>query len=218
MTDPLSPRHSPSINARNVAIVIFDDVQVLDFTGPLEVFSAASAELPRTPARPYAPYFISLVGLSMRDVRTVGGMVVTPACTFRDCPAPDLLIVPGGPGSRALLTHSEFLGWLRVQSERVEHLASVCTGALSLAAAGLLRGRRATTHHTSFAQLQALEEDVEVVRDQRYVRDGNVWTSGGISAGIDMSLALVRETLGDDRFVVEEMEWMWHLNEEVTPQ
>jgi transcriptional regulator GlxA family with amidase domain len=103
---------------------------------------------------------------------------------------------------------------LSVQSARVEHLASVCTGALALAAAGLLRGRTATTHHTAFDQLQGLEPDVAIVRDRRYVRDGHIWTSGGISAGIDMSLALVRETLGDDRAVVEEMEWLWHLDAE----
>jgi putative intracellular protease/amidase len=109
MTDS-QPRHrAPGVNARNVAIIVFDDVQVLDFSGPLEVFSTAAAEVPRTPARPYAPYFVRLVGLDRRPVRTTGGMVVTPDSTFRDCPAPDLLIVPGGPGSRALLTHGEFL-------------------------------------------------------------------------------------------------------------
>jgi transcriptional regulator GlxA family with amidase domain len=201
------PHETPSVNSRNVAIVIFDGIEVLDFAGPFEVFSVAGAEMPRAP---YAPFFTYTVGLTARAIEAQGGLTVTPRFSLADTPSPDVLIVPGGDGSRRLLTHSGFLAWLQVQQTRVEVMASVCTGALALARAGLLAGKRATTHHDAFDRLPELEPTVTVVRNARYVRDGNVWTSGGISAGIDMSLAIVEELLHSNDAVTQEMEWMWH--------
>jgi transcriptional regulator GlxA family with amidase domain len=196
-----------AVNSRNVAIVIFDDVEVLDFAGPFEVFSVAAMDMPR---KPYATFFPYTVGLNAEPVVATGGLRVQPRYTLLDAPRPDILIVPGGAGSRRLLKHEAFLAWLVQQATQVEILASVCTGALALARAGLLAGRRATTHHASFDRLPELEPTVTVVRDHRYVQDGRVWTSGGISAGIDMSLAIVKALLADNAPVVEEMEWMWH--------
>jgi transcriptional regulator GlxA family with amidase domain len=201
------PREPVAINARNVAILVFDGVEVLDFAGPYEVFSVAAAEMPRSP---YTPFFTYTIGLTARAVETYGGLTVTPRFSLGEAPPPDVLIVPGGDGSRRLLTHAPLLAWLAEQSARVEVMASVCTGALALARAGVLKGKRATTHHGAFDRLPELDPSVTVVRDVRYVRDGNVWTSGGISAGIDMSLAIVEELLNDSAPILEEMEWMWH--------
>jgi transcriptional regulator GlxA family with amidase domain len=195
------------VASRNVAIVIFDEVEVLDFAGPFEVFSVAGNVMAATPYRPFFPY---TVGLTSRSIEAAGGLTVTPRFSYRDCPGPDILIVPGGDGSRRLLKHPAFLAWVAEQAQRVEIVASVCTGALALARAGVLAGKRATTHHGALARLPELEPSVTVVADARYVQDGHVWTSGGISAGIDMSLAIVKALLANNDAVVDEMEWMWH--------
>lgn len=202
---PLEPR--PVLNSRNVAIVVFDGVEVLDFAGPFEVFSVAAAEMPRSPDAAFFPY---TVGLTARSVEAYGGLTVTPRFALHDCPAPDILIVPGGEGTRRLLKHDGFLAWVSEQARRTEIIASVCTGALVLARAGVLAGRRATTHHGAFERLPELEPTLRLVRDERFVRDGKVWSSGGISAGIDMSLAIVEHVLKANAPVLEEMEWMWH--------
>ncbi len=196
-----------AVNSRNVAIMVFEGVEVLDFAGPYEVFSVAGAAMPR---QPYAPFFTYTVGLTEQTVSTTGALRVTPHYSYQNCPAPDLLIVPGGNGARRLLKHPALLAWLNQQAQSVELICSVCTGALALAAAGILKGKSATTHHGAFERLAELDPSIGVVRDKRFVQDGKVWTSGGISAGIDMSLAIVRHLLGDNAAVVEEMEWMWH--------
>lgn len=200
-----TPDHA--VNALNVAILVFDGVEVLDFAGPFEVFSVAAAVMPR---RPYMPFFAYTVGLTANCVRTTGDLTVTPHHSIHDCPQPDILIVPGGEGSRRLLKDCRLLAWIAEQAQRVQIMASVCTGALILARAGVLAGKRATTHHGAFDRLPELEPSVVVVRDKRFLQDGKVWTSGGISAGIDMSLAIVDHVLGESVPVVEEMEWMWH--------
>lgn len=202
-----TPTQDHSVNLLNVAILVFDGVEVLDFAGPFEVFSVAAAVMPRTP---YMPFFTYTVGLTAKSVSTTGSLTVTPHHSMHDCPQPDILIVPGGEGSRRLLKHDRLLVWIAEQAERVQILASVCTGALVLARAGVLAGKRVTTHHGAFDRLPELEPSVIVVRDKRFLRDGKVWTSGGISAGIDMSLAIVEHLLKDTAPVVEEMEWMWH--------
>lgn len=196
-----------AVNSRNVAIVIFDDVEVLDFAGPFEVFSVAASEMKRAPYRPFFPY---TVGLTSRSIEAFGGLTVTPRFSYLDCPEPDILIVPGGDGARRLLTHAAFLAWVAAQAKRVEIIASVCTGALVLARAGVLAGKRATTHHGALVRLPELEPSVSVLSTGRFVQDGNVWTSGGISAGIDMSLAIVENLLKSNAEVIDEMEWMWH--------
>jgi transcriptional regulator GlxA family with amidase domain len=200
---------SSSINVRNVAILIFDDIEVLDFAGPFEVFSVAGSLMPQ---KPYQPFFTYTLGLTSETINARGGLRVNPTFSLDNAPQPDVLIVPGGYGSRRLLKNDRLLAWLRETAPKCEIVASVCTGALVLAAAGLAKGKRITTHHGAFDRLNELEPTCAVSRDQRFTvsEDKRVWTSGGISAGIDMSLAIVSHLLGDNAKVVEEMEWMWH--------
>jgi transcriptional regulator GlxA family with amidase domain len=203
----------PAINVRNVAILLFDDIEVLDFAGPFEVFSVAGSLMPQTP---YQPFFTYTMGLTHAIVNACGGLRVQPKFSLDDAPTPHVLIVPGGSGSRRLLVNDRLLAWLRQTAPKCEIVAAVCTGALVLAAAGLAKGKRITTHHDAFDRLNELEPSCIVERDERFVRNASdkneYWFSGGISAGIDMSLAIVTHLLGDNKAVVEEMEWMWHTN------
>jgi transcriptional regulator GlxA family with amidase domain len=202
-------KQTNSINFRNVAILVFDDVEVLDFAGPFEVFSVAGSEMP---AKPYPPFFTYTFGLTDTPIHARGGLQVQPKFSLMNLPQPDVLIIPGGAGSRRLLKNDRLQSWLRETAPKCEIVASVCTGALVLAAAGLAKGKKITTHHGAFDRLNELEPSCIVERDKRFVQDGNFWFSGGISAGIDMSLAIVAHLLSDNKAVVDEMEWMWHLS------
>jgi transcriptional regulator GlxA family with amidase domain len=197
---------TPRVNHRTVAILAFDDVEVLDFAGPYEVFNVAG-EL--GDGRPFSVFS---VGLDGRPAVGRGGFTVVPTYSLDDAPPPDVLVVPGGAGTRRLLHDERLLGWLRERAAEVEVLLSVCTGALVLGAAGLLERRAATTHHDAFDELAALSPTTKVVRGQRFVRTSErVLTSAGVSAGIDASLHVVQQLVGRetrDR-VVAEMEWMW---------
>lgn len=197
------------INTRNVAILVFDDIEVLDFAGPFEVFSVAGSMMPQVP---YQPFFTYTMGLTHATVNARGGLRIQPTFSLDDVPTPHVLIVPGGYGSRRLLVNDRLLAWLSETAPKCEIVASVCTGALVLAAAGLLKAKTVTTHHGAFDRLPELEPSCIVSRDARYTMsdDKRIWTSGGISAGIDMSLAIVAHLLGDNKAVVDEMEWMWH--------
>lgn len=168
---------------RDVLIVLFDEVQCLDVTGPLEVFANAG----------YRTRTASRGGM----VRTTSGLRIAPdedlAATGR---RHDLLLVPGGPGARR--SNPELVAWLREHAGGARQLASVCTGAFLLAAAGLLAGRRVTTHWAHCATLAERYPDVTVDQDPIFVRDGNIVTSAGVTAGIDLALALVEDDLGRD--------------------
>ena len=189
---------------RNVAILVFDDVEILDFAGPYEVFNVA-----RQTTTPPA-FSVCNVGLAHRPVSGRGGFTVTPSYTIDDCPQPDILIVPGGYGTRPLLKHERLLAWLHAQSTKVEWLLSVCTGALLLAQAGLLKNCRAVTHHTAFEELKEISPTTIIVEDERFVQaSGRIMTSGGISAGIDLSLHMVEKLVDLETrvAVVSEMEY-----------
>lgn len=191
---------------RNVAILVFDDVEVLDFCGPYEVFNVASEV--GTPS----PFYIYSVGITTGPIQARGRFTFTPRYSLDTCPQADILVVPGGYGTRPLLKHGGLLSWISRQAEQVELLVSVCTGALLLAAAGLLEGLEATTHHFAVDQLRKLSPTTKVVTDRRFVQGTNkIITAGGISAGIDVSLHVVRELAGNDihEKVVEEMEYNW---------
>lgn len=175
---------------RNVAILIFDDVELLDFCGPCEVFSVAANH-----ASP-PPFQVYTVAATTDPVAARNGLRVVPDFALRDCPPPDLLVVPGGQGTRPLLQDEALLEWIRGQDARCELTLSVCTGSLLLARAGLLKGLRATTHWGSLDLLAALAPDTQVLADTRYVDNGRVITSAGISAGIDASLHVVERLLG----------------------
>ncbi len=176
---------------RTVQFVLFDGVQSLDVTGPLEVFAHANA------ARPHGTYQISTASLGGKHARTSSGLTLIPDADLRARhAAPDLLIVPGGPGARR--RDPELVGWLRDNARESPRLASVCTGAFLLAAAGLLDGRRVTTHWAHCAGLAAQYPRVKVDPDPIFVKTGDLATSAGITAGIDLALALVEDDLGRD--------------------
>ncbi|SFM31278.1 DJ-1/PfpI family protein [Ectothiorhodospira mobilis] len=180
-----------------VGILIFDQVEVLDFAGPFEVFATTRLdESRRTEAD--SPFDIRLVAERKRPVTTAGGMMVVPHHDFKDCPALDILVVPGGRGARRELSNIHLMEWLRAQSNGLSLLAGVCTGSMLLGQAGLLEGLRATTHWRSLDWMRDYFPDVMVVEDEFVVDAGSVITSAGISAGIDMALQLVMRFYGQD--------------------
>jgi len=172
---------------RTLGIIIFDNVEDLDFTGPLEVFGTASHVSPNS----LQTFTIQRDG---REVKTVNGLRVKPDYNFRECPKLDILLVPGGIGTRTEMKDPETLAFVKQNAVTCELVLSVCTGALVLAAAGVLNGKRATTHWAVLDQLKAFPQ-VKVER-ARYVRDGKVVTSAGVSAGIDMAFYVMKELYG----------------------
>jgi transcriptional regulator GlxA family with amidase domain len=179
------------VASRSVLIVLFDGVQSLDVTGPLEVFAGACEA-----AGPGA-YEITTASVGGRPVRTGSGLTIGPDRDLLDTGTPHTVIVPGGPGSRRPAPEvAELVGWLRRTGAGAARIVSVCTGAFLLAEAGLLRGRRATTHWANCALLAERYPDVTVVPEPIFVRDGNVATSAGVTAGIDLALTLVEDDHG----------------------
>jgi transcriptional regulator GlxA family with amidase domain len=175
---------------RTVAILLFDDVEVLDFAGPFEVF-AVTDEL-----SDHQLFRVVTVAQEKRAIRARNGLSVNPDHAFADCPRPDLLVVPGGFGTRALLKNQTVIDWIQSINATAEIVASVCTGSIVLGCAGLLDGLKATTHHECFALLRELAPRATVVEDERFVDTGRILTAGGISAGIDLSLHLVTRLHG----------------------
>ena len=174
--------------------MIFDNVEDLDFTGPLEVFGTASRLKPNS----LHPFTIQRED---REVKTVNGLRVTPDYGFRNCPRLNILLVPGGIGTRTEMKDPETLEFVKRNASSCELVLSVCTGALVLAASGLLNGKRATTHWAAIDELKAFSQ---VTIDRlRYVRDGKIVTSAGVSAGIDMALYVTKELFG--RSVAEDV-------------
>jgi len=176
---------------KNVAILIFPEVEVLDFAGPFEVF-AVTDEL-----RGYGTFHTFTVAAAPGPVRARNGLQVVPDFTLGNCPAPQVLIVPGGIGTRALLTQPALLDWLRAQARSAEIVMSVCTGALVLAKLGLLDGLRVTTHHERLGMLAELAPSATVDASKRFHDNGKILTAAGISAGIDCSLHVVGRLLGE---------------------
>jgi transcriptional regulator GlxA family with amidase domain len=179
---------------RRVGILVFEQVEVLDFCGPFEVFATTRLDVNR--AEP-PPYEVLLIAERREIVAASGGLKVMPDHTLEDCPPLDVLIVPGGWGTRREIGNKRLVAWIAETARGVETLASVCTGSLLLGAAGLLDGRRATTHWNALGLLESMFPDVTVVQDEHVVEDGDVLTSAGISAGIDLSLRVVARHHGE---------------------
>jgi transcriptional regulator GlxA family with amidase domain len=180
-----------------VGILIFDGVEVLDFAGPFEVFSRTRL-VPGAEARrsdESAPFQVFTVAKSRTPISTTGGLQVIPHYAFADAPAIDVLVVPGGFGSRALLHDAETLDWVRRTAAVARRVTSVCTGSLVLAKAGLLRGRRATTHWAALDLLASIDPQVMVERDLRVV-DDSIISSAGVASGIDMAFYVVERLHG----------------------
>lgn len=186
-----------SMERWNVGILIFDDVEVLDFAGPFEVFSRTRL-LPGPESRrseETAPFHVFTIAKSRAPVTATGGLQVIPHHGFADAPRVDLLLVPGGFGTRALLTDGETLDWIRRTAAQARRVTSVCTGALLYAKLGLLAGRRATTHWGALDLLASLDAGVTVERTLRVVDDGII-SSAGVASGIDMAFYVVETLLG----------------------
>lgn len=196
---------------RTIGIFIFDNVEVLDFAGPYEVFTcAARVHAGLTPGA--VPLF-KVLTIAQRELqlRARAGLVVCPDTAFRGAPAIDVLIVPGGVVS-AELENPEVIAWIGSMAERCELLASVCTGALLLAKAGLLDGKQATTHWEDVELFRELFPRVQVCPERRWIDHGNIVSSAGISAGIDMALHLVQRLAGRPLALLtaRQMEYDWN--------
>lgn len=181
---------------KTVGILIFPNVEVLDFCGPFEVFSVTRLNEEKR-ATEASPFRVLLVAERKETIETTGGMKVVPDHNLETCPALDVLVVPGGAGARVEAKNLCLLQWLSARASGAELVTSVCTGSLILAAAGLLGEKQATTHWAWLDELRKLHPSVKVLRDQHVVEDGNVLTSAGISAGIDMALLVVKRYFGE---------------------
>lgn len=179
----------------HVALLAFPDAQILDVTGPLEVFSRTSRWLRDTWKAPEA-YRIELLGLRSGPFRTSGGLDLTAARGFSDVEACDTLLVAGGIGWESPAADTALLAWLRAMAPRTQRIGSICTGALVLGAAGLLDGRCATTHWAYCDRLAALAPGCTVDPDAIYVQDGRLFTSAGVTTGMDMALEIVEQDHG----------------------
>jgi transcriptional regulator GlxA family with amidase domain len=184
------------MNRKRVGILIFPQVEVLDFCGPFEVFSVTRAHEETRREEP-SPFEVLLVAETAEPVTTTGGMRVIPDVTIEACPPLDVLVVPGGWGTRSEIKNERLLKWIADRGKAVETLTSVCTGAMLLGQAGLLDGRHATTHWRSLQWMRDSFPTVTVEEKLHVVEDGNVLTSAGISAGIDMALRVVARYHGD---------------------
>ncbi|MEJ0017775.1 MAG: DJ-1/PfpI family protein [Acetobacteraceae bacterium] len=164
-----------------IGMLLFPRMTQLDLTGPFEVFT----RLPNAQ--------VLLLWKTLEPVEADTGLRLLPYATLRDCPPLDVVCVPGGPGVNALMEDPEVLDWLRRQAAEARYVSSVCTGSLVLGAAGLLRGKRATSHWGARDMLAAFGA---IPTDGRVVRDGNLFTGGGVTAGIDFALTIAAEIAG----------------------
>ena len=184
------------MDPRRVGILVFPEVEVLDFCGPFEVFSVTRLDEERR-RQESSPYEVLIVAEHPNVVVATGGLKVVPDRSIDDCPPLDVLVVPGGWGTRREMSNARLIGWLSERSHEVTTLTSVCTGSLLLGKAGLLDGKQATTHWRVLDEMRGLFPAVDVIADQHVVDQGNLFTSAGISAGIDMALLVVARHHGD---------------------
>lgn len=194
----------------SIAIYLFPDAEVLDFAGPYEVFTTASRVFMRENPSRLEPFTVFTVAREAGTVKGRAGLVVQPDYTFANHPPIDVLLIAGGVVTAELDT-PEVIAWVAATSARAALTASVCTGAFLLAEADLLDGLSATTHWEDIADLQAGYPMISVVADQRWVDEGSIVTSAGISAGIDMSLHLVERLAGRELALLtaRQMDFDW---------
>lgn len=184
------------MDRKRVGILIFPNVEVLDFCGPYEVFSVTRLNNERRREEP-SPFEVILVAQDAGPVVASGGLRVIPDGTLDNCPALDILLVPGGWGTRREIHNAPLMRWIAERGGQVETLTSVCTGSMLLGHAGLLDGRRATTHWAALDWMRETFPSVTVEDQLHVVQDGHVLTSAGISAGIDLALHVVARYYGE---------------------
>jgi transcriptional regulator GlxA family with amidase domain len=196
--------------SRNVGIFIFDDVEVLDFAGPFEVFSVACRVRAKQSQGSEAPFTVFTIGRTSEAIKARGRLPVVPHYTFANHPPIDLLVIPGGVVTEELRKEA-VIRWIGESAARAQIIAGVCTGAFLLAKAGLLDGKRATTHWEDIADLKAQFPRVHVEENVRWVEQGSLITSAGISAGIDMCLHLVARVENESLAIetARQMDYRW---------
>jgi transcriptional regulator GlxA family with amidase domain len=198
------------VERKRVGILLFGDVEVLDFCGPFEVFSATRSNEETRRDDP-SPFEVLLVAEKAGPIATTGGMIVLAQHSFENCPLLDILVVPGGWGTRKELSNAALLDWLRQRAQEAETVTAVCTGSMLLGFAGLLDGLHATTHWRSLDWMRDSFPSTSVEYQKHFVEDGRVFTSAGISAGIDMSLKVVARYFGEavSRATARHMEYAY---------
>jgi transcriptional regulator GlxA family with amidase domain len=196
--------------ATTIGILVFDGVELLDLAGPYEVFTTAARLYRRDNEHAPELFGVFTVGRTGEPVRAHAGLLVTPDHAFADCPAVDVLVIPGGVVDEEL-ARAEAVEWVASVATHTSITSSVCTGAFFLAAAGLLDGRRATTHWEDVDHLRARWPSVKVEQGARWIDEGGIVTAAGISAGIDMSLHLVERLAGRDLALrtAHHMDYSW---------
>jgi len=182
---------------KRVGIALFEDVEVLDFCGPFEVFSVTRLNEGRR-REEASPFEVLLVAECPGPVTATGGMTVLPHYLFENCPRLDVIVAPGGWGTRREVMNPIMLRWLRDRAKEAETVTAVCTGSMLLGFAGILDGLHATTHWRSLDWMRNSLPLVTVEYDKHFVEDGRVSTSAGISAGIDMALKVVARYFGEE--------------------
>lgn len=187
-------RSAPTKAARVIEVLAYPLVQLLDVTGPLQVFASANEHI--TQAGGAAPYVLRVVAKGGAPITASAGVGIATHALPRGRSVVDSLMVAGGPGVDAAAEDSELVDWLKRRATQARRVASVCTGAFLLGQAGLLDGRRAVTHWSYCAELSRRYPSIKVEPDPIFVRDGAIWSSAGVTAGIDLALALVEEDLG----------------------
>lgn len=181
---------------RQVAILVFPDVEVLDFAGPFEVFAVAGEMLTGS------PYHVYTVGTGLQPLVARNGLKVVANYTLDAAPLPDILVLPGGSGTRVASQESIYMDWIRRAAEHAGNVLTVCTGARFTARLGWLNGKPYTTHHLAYDELRELAPTGELRADQRYVEAGKLISAGGVSAGIDASLHLLGQLSGEEAAAV----------------
>jgi len=174
----------------NTAIFIFDNVEVLDFTGPFEIFNSANRILKDE------SFKVFTVAESDKMVYARYGLQVTPDFTIQNCPKPDIIVIPGGEGRKVQMNNNVILQWIRSGFAELQYLFSICTGAFILGNTGLLNGQKATTHHLSYDEFEKTFPQVGLIKNVPYVDNGKIITSAGISTGMKASLYLLDKISG----------------------
>ena len=177
-----------------IGIVIYPDIQALDLAGALDCFGQANQELITIGREPY--YQLLTVGLSRDSISAENGLQLSASYTLDNCPTLDYLVIPGGAGARVLSSNPQFISWLQQRASTADKILSICTGAYLLAHSGLLDGLSLATHWRFAADLQAKYPKVQVSAAALYVNAGKFYSSGGMTAGIDLCLAVIEQDLG----------------------
>lgn len=183
-----------SVRPKHIVIVGYDDLTSLDLSGPLEAFSSASIEDSNGNPRPC--YKVTIAALGAKTFSSVSGLRMTATCSLSSLRHMDTLLIPGGRGIRLSSSAPKLADWISRRANGIRRIASVCTGAFAIAPTGLLDGRRVTTHWKFAAELASRFPALKVDADALYIRDGKFYTSAGVTAGIDLSLALIEEDFG----------------------